>query len=125
MNLEKIRKIYLIGICGTAMASLAGLLKEKGYEVCGSDEHVYPPMSTQLETIGIRLFPGYKPENLSSANPDLVIPGNAVPRGNPEVEAVLNLRLPYFSIAETIREFFLRDRRSIVVAGTHGKTTTT
>ena len=124
MNLGSIRRIHFIGICGTAMASLAGLLKEKGYEVGGSDANVYPPMSTQLESLGIRLYNGYKPENLADAAPDLVIPGNAIPRGNPELEHMLNLRLPYFSMAEAVREFFLREKSSIVIAGTHGKTTT-
>src|SRR5262245_86108 len=118
-------KIYLIGICGTAMASLAGLFKEKGYEVCGSDSNVYPPMSTQLEEQGIRLYSGYHAKNLTDANPDLVIPGNAVPRGNAEVEETLNRRMPYVSMAEALRSFFLADKNSIVVAGTHGKTTTT
>jgi UDP-N-acetylmuramate: L-alanyl-gamma-D-glutamyl-meso-diaminopimelate ligase len=124
MNLESVRKIYLIGICGTAMASFAGLLKEKGYEVCGSDSNVYPPMSTQLQTMGITLLNGYRPENLVSANPDLVIPGNAIPRGNVELEQLLNSRMPYLSMTEVIKEFFLREKQSIVIAGTHGKTTT-
>ena len=114
----------MIGICGTAMASLAGLLKQKGYEVCGSDANIYPPMSTQLQTMGIEMFPGYHAENLQKAKPDLVIPGNAIPRGNPELEEMLNARLPYFSMTEAIKEFFLREKKSIVVAGTHGKTTT-
>ncbi|PWT87840.1 MAG: UDP-N-acetylmuramate:L-alanyl-gamma-D-glutamyl-meso-diaminopimelate ligase [Acidobacteria bacterium] len=125
MNFETIHKIYIIGICGTAMASLAGLLKQKGYTVCGSDSDVYPPMSTQLQELGIELYSGYKAENLHNAKPDLVIPGNAVPRGNAEVEELLNSRIPYFSISESMREFFLREKHSIVIAGTHGKTTTT
>jgi UDP-N-acetylmuramate: L-alanyl-gamma-D-glutamyl-meso-diaminopimelate ligase len=125
MQLTDAKKIYLIGICGTAMASLAGLLKEKGYEVSGSDANVYPPMSTQLEEQGIRLFSGYHPKNLTDANPDLVIPGNAVPRGHVEVEEMLNRRMPYISMAEALRRFFLADKNSIVIAGTHGKTTTT
>ncbi len=106
------------------MASLAGLLKNKGFEVCGSDANMYPPMSTQLETMGIRLYPGYRPENLPEADPDLVIVGNAIPRGNPELEEVLNRRLLYCSMTEAVKEFFLRERSSIVIAGTHGKTTT-
>ncbi len=124
MNIERIRSIYLIGVCGTAMASIAGLLKQRGYEICGSDANMYPPMNTQLHSMGIRLYSGYRPENLQEANPDLVIPGNAIPRGNPELEEMLNARLPYFSMTEAIKEFFLREKRSIVVAGTHGKTTT-
>lgn len=125
MNFDRINKIYLIGICGTAMASLAGLLKERGFEVSGSDSNVYPPMSTQLQELGIRLYSGYRPENLTAASPDLVIPGNAVPRGNLELEGMLNAKFPYISMAEALKEFFLRDKNSLVVAGTHGKTTTT
>lgn len=107
------------------MASLAGLFKEKGYDVCGSDTNVYPPMSTQLQEQGIRIFSRYHAKNLTDANPDLVIPGNAIPRGNVEVEEMLNRRLPYISMAEALRKFFLADKNSIVIAGTHGKTTTT
>jgi UDP-N-acetylmuramate: L-alanyl-gamma-D-glutamyl-meso-diaminopimelate ligase len=118
------KKIHLIGICGTAMASLAGLLKEKGYEITGSDANVYPPMSTQLEQLGIQAYKIYDPENLRAAAPDLVIPGNAIPRGNVELEAVLNARLPYMSMAEAVHRFFLSGKTSIVIAGTHGKTTT-
>lgn len=124
MNFERIRSIYLIGICGTAMASMAGLLKQKGFEVCGSDANMYPPMSTQLQDLGVRLYSGYRAENLHEAKPDLVIPGNAIPRGNPELEELLNLHLPFCSMTEAIKNFFLRDNHSIVVAGTHGKTTT-
>ncbi len=124
MNYDKIRKVYLIGICGTAMASLAGLLKERGLDVCGSDANVYPPMSIQLRELGIHVYNGYEADNLRRAKPDLVIPGNAVPRGNPEVETLLNQRLPYISMAEAVREFFLREKHPIVIAGTHGKTTT-
>ena len=124
MNAKRIHKIYLIGICGTAMTSMAGLLKQKGFEVCGSDANMYPPMSTQLEKMGVTLYSGYSPSNLHQAKPDLVIPGNAIPRGNPELEELLNLRIPYCSMPEALKEFFLSDKRSIVVAGTHGKTTT-
>ncbi len=124
MIFDRIHSVYLIGICGTAMASLAGLLKQRGYHVSGSDNNVYPPMSTQLEQLGIRLHSGYRADNLRSVKPDLVIPGNAIPRGNPELEEMLNLRLPYASMAEVVRDCFLRDKRAIVIAGTHGKTTT-
>jgi UDP-N-acetylmuramate: L-alanyl-gamma-D-glutamyl-meso-diaminopimelate ligase len=124
LNFESIRRIHLIGVCGTAMAPLAGLLKQKGYDVSGSDEHMYPPMSTQLDRIGIRLYSGYAPGNLHDAKPDLVIPGNAIPRGNPELEEMLNMRFWYTSMTEAIKELFLREKQSIVVAGTHGKTTT-
>jgi UDP-N-acetylmuramate: L-alanyl-gamma-D-glutamyl-meso-diaminopimelate ligase len=122
--MDQIRKIYLIGICGTAMTSMAGLLKQKGFEVCGSDAHMYPPMSTQLASMGVRLYDSYDPSNLRQAKPDLVIPGNAIPRGNAELEEMLNLRLPYMSMPEAVKEFFLQEKHSIVVAGTHGKTTT-
>jgi UDP-N-acetylmuramate: L-alanyl-gamma-D-glutamyl-meso-diaminopimelate ligase len=117
-------RYHLIGICGTAMASLAGLLRAKGHRVTGSDEHVYPPMSTMLDELGIPVLEGYRPEHLDPA-PDLVVVGNAIPRGNPEVEHVLDHRIPYTSAAATIKEELIRGRHSVVVAGTHGKTTTT
>ncbi|MBD0370330.1 MAG: UDP-N-acetylmuramate:L-alanyl-gamma-D-glutamyl-meso-diaminopimelate ligase, partial [Pyrinomonadaceae bacterium] len=115
---------HLIGICGTAMASLAGMLKASGALVTGSDENVYPPMSTMLEELGIPVMQGYRAEHLEPA-PDCVIIGNAIPRGNREVEETLNRKLLYRSQAETVKEKFIRGRRSLVVAGTHGKTTTT
>ncbi len=115
---------HLIGICGTAMASLAGMLQARGHRVTGSDENVYPPMSTMLESLGIPILRGYRAENVG-ANPDCVVVGNAIPRGNPELEEVLNRRLVYRSQAEVVKEEFIRGRRSLVVAGTHGKTTTT
>lgn len=118
------RHYHLIGIGGTAMASLAGLLRSAGHRVTGSDAGVYPPMSTQLEELGIDYADGYRPENLDPT-PDVVVVGNAISRGNPELEAVLQRRIPYTSQAVTIKEEFLRGRRSIAVAGTHGKTTTT
>ena len=106
------------------MASLAGMLQARGHVVTGSDENVYPPMSTMLADLGIPVMQGYKAEHLSPA-PDCVIIGNAIPRGNAEVEETLNRRLLYRSQAETVKEEFIRGRRSLVVAGTHGKTTTT
>jgi UDP-N-acetylmuramate: L-alanyl-gamma-D-glutamyl-meso-diaminopimelate ligase len=115
---------HLIGICGAAMASLAGMLQARGAVVTGSDEHVYPPMSTMLASLGIPVMEGYDAAHLTPA-PDRVIIGNAIPRGNPEVEETLNRKLPYRSQAETVKEEFIRGRRSLVVAGTHGKTTTT
>jgi UDP-N-acetylmuramate: L-alanyl-gamma-D-glutamyl-meso-diaminopimelate ligase len=115
---------HLIGICGTAMAALAGMLQARGHHVTGSDENVYPPMSTMLGSLGIDVMRGYKPEHLEPA-PDCVIVGNAIPRGNPELEAALNGKLVYRSQAEVVKEEFIRGRRSLVVAGTHGKTTTT
>jgi UDP-N-acetylmuramate: L-alanyl-gamma-D-glutamyl-meso-diaminopimelate ligase len=119
------QKIYLIGICGTAMASLAGMLREKGYAVCGSDSDVYPPMSDFLDRLGVPVFKGYNAENIQKSRPDLVVIGNALSRGNPEIEYVLDSNLRYASMAETVKELFIRGRNSIVVAGTHGKTTTT
>jgi UDP-N-acetylmuramate: L-alanyl-gamma-D-glutamyl-meso-diaminopimelate ligase len=115
---------HLIGICGTAMASLAGMLKERGHRVTGSDENIYPPMSTMLESLGIPVMQGYDPSHLEPT-PDCVVIGNALSRGNPEVEETLNRRLVYRSQAEVVKEEFIRGRRSLVVAGTHGKTTTT
>jgi UDP-N-acetylmuramate: L-alanyl-gamma-D-glutamyl-meso-diaminopimelate ligase len=115
---------HLIGICGTAMASLAAMLQARGHQVTGSDENVYPPMSTMLAELGIVVMQGYAAEHLSPA-PDCVVVGNAIPRGNPEVEETLNRRLLYRSLPEVLKEEFIRGRRSLVVAGTHGKTTTT
>ena len=123
MDLPPNAHIHLIAICGTAMGSLAGMLRERGYQVTGSDAHVYPPMSTFLREIGVPVQEGFAPEHLG--NPDLVVVGNAVSRGNPEVEAVLSRRLPYLSLPEVLRDFFIRGRRPVVVTGTHGKTTTT
>ena len=116
---------HLIGICGTAMASLAGMLQARGHRVTGSDENVYPPMSTMLESLGIPVMQGYRPEHLSGPAPDCVVVGNAMSRGNAEVEETLSRRLVYRSQAEVVKEEFIRGRRSLVVAGTHGKTTTT
>ena len=116
---------HLIGICGTAMASLAGMLQARGHRVTGSDENVYPPMSTMLEALGIPVMQGYSPAHLPEPAPDCVVIGNALSRGNPEVEETLNRRLVYRSQAEVVKEEFIRGRRSLVVAGTHGKTTTT
>ena len=117
-------KVHLSAVCGTAMASLAGLLRELGHEVTGSDQDVYPPMSTQLEELGIRILSPYAEENIPP-DVDLVVIGNALSRGNPEVEAVLDRRLRYTSLPALVAEELLRPRRSLVVAGTHGKTTTT
>ncbi|HEY6121486.1 MAG TPA: UDP-N-acetylmuramate:L-alanyl-gamma-D-glutamyl-meso-diaminopimelate ligase [Pyrinomonadaceae bacterium] len=115
---------HIIGICGTATASLAGMLNARGHRVTGSDENVYPPMSTMLQELGITVFSGYSADHLDLA-PDCVVVGNAIPRGNPEVEETLRRRLVYRSQAEVVKEEFIRGRRSLVVAGTHGKTTTT
>lgn len=123
MKAEKLH-YHLIGICGTAMASLAGMLQARGHKVTGSDQNVYPPMSTQLEALGIEILNGYKAEN-ADVGADCTIVGNAISRGNPELEEVLNRKLLYRSQAEIVKEEFIRGRRSLVVAGTHGKTTTT
>ena len=117
------KKIHLIGICGTAMATAAVMLKDLGLEVGGSDAHAYPPMSDLLAARGILPLQGYREEHITG-DLDLVVVGNAVSRGNPEVEAVLDRRLRYCSLPELVRDTFLRERRPIVVAGTHGKTTT-
>ena len=106
------------------MASLAGMLQARGHKVTGSDQNVYPPMSTQLEALGIEIMQGYKAANTDLAR-DITIVGNTIMRGNAELEEVLNRKLEYRSQAETVREEFIRGRRSMVVAGTHGKTTTT
>src|SRR2546427_7251777 len=119
------QKIYLIGICGTAMASLAGMLREKGYAVSGSDSDVYPPMSDFLARLEIPVFKGFNAENIQKTKPDVVVIGNALSRGNVEIEYVLDSVLRYASMAETVKELFIRGKQSIVVAGTHGKTTTT
>ena len=105
------------------MASLAGMLRAAGYDVTGSDQAVYPPMSTVLENLGIAVREGYWAENLEP-RPDLVVVGNAMSRGNPEVEAMLVAGIPYCSMPEALMRFFMRERRRAVVVGTHGKTTT-
>jgi UDP-N-acetylmuramate: L-alanyl-gamma-D-glutamyl-meso-diaminopimelate ligase len=118
------RHIHLIGICGTAMASLAGLLQLEGHRITGSDKAAYPPMSDLLHSLGIPILEPYAESNLTPA-PDLVVIGNALSRGNPEIERVLDERIPFTSMAALLREEFLRGRSPLVVAGTHGKTTTT
>jgi UDP-N-acetylmuramate: L-alanyl-gamma-D-glutamyl-meso-diaminopimelate ligase len=121
---EPVHRIHFLGVCGTAMGAVAAALRELGFIVTGSDHNVYPPMSTFLETKGIEISRGYRPENIPS-NVDLVVVGNALCRGNPELEAVLNRRLLYRSLPETLKDFFLQGKSNIVVTGTHGKTTTT
>jgi UDP-N-acetylmuramate: L-alanyl-gamma-D-glutamyl-meso-diaminopimelate ligase len=118
------KRIHLIAICGVAMAALAGMLKQRGYQVSGSDENVYPPMSTLLERLGITIREGFLPANVAE-RPDLVVVGNKVSRDNPEVQAMLSLGLSYLSLPQTLDKLFLEGRRSLVVAGTHGKTTST
>ena len=106
------------------MASVAVALKERGFKVTGSDENVYPPMSTFLQEKSISLKEGYRAENIP-ADADVVVIGNAMTRGNPEVEAVLNRKFLYLSLPEVLKNYFLRGRHNLVVTGTHGKTTTT
>jgi UDP-N-acetylmuramate: L-alanyl-gamma-D-glutamyl-meso-diaminopimelate ligase len=117
-------RIHLIGVCGTAMATLAALLRSRGHHVQGSDQNVYPPMSDFLAAEGIPAFAGYAAEHITD-DLDLVVVGNAISRGNPELEAVLVKKQRYCSLPEVIRDQFLWGARSIVLAGTHGKTTTT
>ena len=121
---SEIKSVHFTGICGTAMASAAGAMQEKGFSVTGSDQNVYPPMSTFLAERKIEVMNGYAERNLAH-QPDLVIIGNAISRGNPEAEFVLDHKLRYCSLPELLKEFFIRGKRSLVVAGTHGKTTTT
>jgi UDP-N-acetylmuramate: L-alanyl-gamma-D-glutamyl-meso-diaminopimelate ligase len=121
---ETPRQFHFLGICGTAMGSVAAALQERGFKVTGSDENVYPPMSIFLEKRGIALKEGYRAENIPPAA-DVVVIGNAIRRGNPEVEAVLSRKLLYLSLPEVLRNYFLRGRHNLVVTGTHGKTTTT
>ncbi len=117
-------RVHLMGICGTAMASLAGLLKDRGYIVTGSDLTPYPPMSTQIENLGIKILRPYKKENLSPA-PDFVVVGNVIPASNEEAQEMVRLNLPFCSLPQAMGEVIIGERESYVVAGTHGKTTTT
>jgi UDP-N-acetylmuramate: L-alanyl-gamma-D-glutamyl-meso-diaminopimelate ligase len=118
------RHIHLMGICGTGMASLAGLLKSKGYKVTGSDQSIYPPMSDFLESMGIPVLPGYRAENLHPF-PDLVVVGNVITPQNPEALELSLLKIPYLSLPQALDHFAMKGKRSIVISGTHGKTTTT
>ena len=118
------KHIHLIGVCGTAMASLAGMLQAQGHRVTGSDTAAYPPMSDQLAGMGIAVMEPYAERNLD-VRPDLVVVGNAISRGNAELERVLDERIPFCSMAAILHDEFLVGRESLVVAGTHGKTTTT
>ena len=118
------KHIHLIGICGTAMASLAGMLKQRGFKVTGSDTEAYPPMSDFLASLQIPVYQPFAIANLQPA-PDLVVVGNAISRGNIELEQVLNERIPFCSLPQLLHDEFLRGKEVLVVAGTHGKTTTT
>jgi UDP-N-acetylmuramate: L-alanyl-gamma-D-glutamyl-meso-diaminopimelate ligase len=122
--MEDRKHVHLIGICGTAMASLAGMLKQRGMHITGSDASAYPPMSDFLASLGITIAQPYSEANLKP-RPDMVVVGNAISRGNPELEYVLDERIPMRSLPQILQEYFLRTRESLVVAGTHGKTTAT
>jgi UDP-N-acetylmuramate: L-alanyl-gamma-D-glutamyl-meso-diaminopimelate ligase len=122
--LSAINSVHFVGICGTAMASAAVAMKAQGFTVSGSDQNVYPPMSDFLAAHEIEVSNGYAEQNLSTSR-DLVVIGNAISRGNPEAELVLEKKWRYCSLPELLKEFFIRGKRSIVVSGTHGKTTTT
>jgi len=121
--MKEIKKVHLTGICGMGMGSFAGLLQDLGYQVTGSDQNVYPPMSTQLENMGITIMKGYRPDNVTP-DVDLVIVGNAIKKDNPEILSVMERGMAYMSFPQALGEFFLKGKRSLVVAGTHGKTTT-
>jgi UDP-N-acetylmuramate: L-alanyl-gamma-D-glutamyl-meso-diaminopimelate ligase len=118
------KHIHFIGICGTAMGSTAVALRALGHQISGSDEKVYPPMSDVLRGAGISVTESYLPENLP-LNADVYVVGNAISRGNPELEALLEKKLPYVSMAEMLKREVIQGKRSFVVSGTHGKTTTT
>jgi UDP-N-acetylmuramate: L-alanyl-gamma-D-glutamyl-meso-diaminopimelate ligase len=121
---ETPKSFHFLGICGTAMGSVAAALRDRGFKVTGSDENVYPPISIFLEKKGIAIKAGYRAENIPR-DADVVVIGNAMKRGNPEVEAVLNRKLFYLSLPEVLKSYFLRGKHNLVVTGTHGKTTTT
>src|SRR3954463_2836647 len=118
------KHVHLIGICGTAMASLAGMLAERGFRVSGSDAAAYPPMSDFLRSLGIPISQPFAATNLNPT-PDLVVVGNAISRGNVELEHILDQRIPFCSLPQLLHDEFLRGKEVLVVAGTHGKTTTT
>jgi UDP-N-acetylmuramate: L-alanyl-gamma-D-glutamyl-meso-diaminopimelate ligase len=124
MTSDGVKKIYMVGIGGIAMGTLATMLKEKGYLVGGSDQNLYPPMSTHLESLGIPLFEGFAPENPEKFDPDLHVIGNVIRRENPEAQYIMANGHSYLSMPQAIARFFLSDHRSIVVSGTHGKSTT-
>jgi UDP-N-acetylmuramate: L-alanyl-gamma-D-glutamyl-meso-diaminopimelate ligase len=124
LDLAKIRHVHLVAVCGTGMGSLAGMLKARGLHVTGSDVAAYPPMSTQLEKLGVQIKIGYDPANLRP-RPDLVVIGNAISKGNPEGDAVIANDIPYMSMTEALRKFFFADRQLAALCGTHGKTTST
>jgi UDP-N-acetylmuramate: L-alanyl-gamma-D-glutamyl-meso-diaminopimelate ligase len=119
-----VHHVHLLGIGGAAMAPVAGMLKERGFHVTGTDVNVYPPASTLLRSLGISWNEGYREENLAPA-PDLAVIGNAISRGNPELERILDEKIPYCSMPQLLEDYFIPGHTSVVIAGTHGKTTTT
>ncbi len=121
----KMSSIYFLGIGGTAMASVAVALSHSGHAITGSDTQLYPPMSTYLEEHNIRYFNGFSAENIKHATPDVVVVGNAISRGNPELEYALNHHIELVSMPDLVRKHLIGNNRSLVVTGTHGKTTTT
>ncbi len=120
-----LQHVYFVAIGGTGMGSLAGLLKARGILVTGSDEQLYPPMSTALADWGIDVVEGFSPENLQGLQPDLVVIGNAVRRDNPEAVAAIESGLPYRSFSDALYELAIAHKHCVTVSGTHGKTTTT
>ena len=125
MDYSGVKRIHLIGVAGTGMGSFAGMLQAAGYAVSGSDENVYPPMSTQLERWGIEVLTPYRPENLDRARPDLVVVGNVVRKVNPEATAMRERGIPHVSFPQALGDLFIAPRHGVVVVGTHGKTTAT
>ena len=123
MNLRPKAHIHFMGICGVGMASLASLLHQKGFKITGSDENIYPPMSTHLHSLGIPVFKSYKKENLTPSI-DLVVVGNVIFRNNKEAQALLKLGLSYTSWPQALMDLVVQDTKTIVISGTHGKTTT-
>ena len=117
------KNFHFVGVCGTAMGSVAAAMKNKGYTITGSDENVYPPMSTFLESQGVEITAGFSADHIPE-DTDVIVIGNAVSRGNEEAEAALDRKLLYVSLPEVLKEHFLRGKRNLVVSGTHGKTTT-
>jgi len=124
MELKSGSHVYLMGICGTAMASLAGILKAKGFQVSGSDSNPYPPMSTQLESLGIKIKTPYQAQNLNP-KPDFMVVGNVISANNPEAVELMKLGIPYSSLTKALGELILKNHETICISGTHGKTTTT
>src|SRR5438552_12333971 len=121
---SEVHSLHFVGIGGTAMAATAAAMQQRGFQVTGSDQNVYPPMSSFLAERKIQVISGYAERNLAH-KPDLIVIGNAISRGNPEAEFVLDHKLRHCSLPELLKEFFIRGKRSVVVTGTHGKTTTT